>query len=215
MEPFSNQEKPFHALTSLMSSMHHPYSGRTTTLTNRTETLVQAAQRGDESAFYALMQEHQAKLYRIAFAYLSSESDALEAIQETTCRAYMQLRKLKDSRHFGTWLIRILMNYCIDEQKRRKRARTDTPTIADKHASALSAWNPDESAQLRSIMMTALVKELEPRYRQVIQLKYYHDMTITDIARAMGRPVGTIKTWLNKALQCLRLRLEKEGDIDA
>jgi RNA polymerase sigma factor (sigma-70 family) len=176
---------------------------------------VQAAQRGDDSAFYALMQEHQAKLYRIAFAYLGSESDALEAIQETTCRAYIQLRKLKDSRYFGTWLIRILMNYCIDEQKRRKRARTDTPTIADERASAPSAWNPDESARLRSIMMTALVKELEPRYRQVIQLKYYHDMTITDIARAMDRPVGTVKTWLNKALQHLRLRLEKEGDIDA
>lgn len=176
---------------------------------------MQAARRGDDTAFHALMQEHQAKLYRIAVAYLGSEPDALEAIQETTCRAYMQLRKLRDSRYFGTWLIRILMNYCADEQKRRKRTRMGTSTIAEEQATASTAWNPDESARLRSIMITDLVKELEPRYRQVIQLKYYHDMTITDIASAMGRPAGTIKTWLNKALQRLRLRLEKEVDIDA
>ncbi len=184
-------------------------------MTNRTESLVQAAQRGDDTAFYALMQEHQEKLYRIAIAYLGSDPDALEAIQETTCRAYMQLRKLKDSRYFGTWLIRILMNYCADERKRRKRMQTGVPAIADEHAPAPTAWNPDETARLRAIMISELVKELEPRYRQVIQLKYYHDMTITDIASALDRPVGTIKTWLNKALQRLRLRLDKEGDIDA
>jgi RNA polymerase sigma-70 factor (TIGR02954 family) len=184
-------------------------------LENRIETLVLAAQRGDDSAFHALMQEHQGKLYRIAYTYLGSEPDALEAIQETTCRAYMQLSKLKDRRYFGTWLVRILMNYCIDEQRRRKRTRTGIPTIADEDAAAAAAGNPDETSRLRAIMVTAIVKELEPRYRQVIQLKYYHDLTITEIARTMERPEGTIKTWLNKALRGLRQRLEKEDDYHA
>lgn len=83
------------------------------------EGLVLAAKCGDDEAFYALIILHKDKMYRIAYTYMKNETEALEAVQEATCRAYVQLRKLREPSYFGSWLIRILMNYCVDELKRR------------------------------------------------------------------------------------------------
>src|SRR5690606_15433582 len=86
------------------------------------EILAQAAIRGDEAAFVRLMADRKLQLYRIAYAYLRSEADALEAVQEVTCRAWLRIGKLKAPQHAAAWLVRIMIHYCIDELKRRKRS---------------------------------------------------------------------------------------------
>ncbi|UUZ92843.1 hypothetical protein LJK87_47525 [Paenibacillus sp. P25] len=91
------------------------------------EERVRAAQRGDDEAFYALVSEDKERLYRIGYAYLKNETEVLEAIQEVTCRAYMKVRKLKEPKYFHTWLIRILIHYCIDEQKRKRKSAASAP----------------------------------------------------------------------------------------
>ncbi|MFD0670057.1 sigma-70 family RNA polymerase sigma factor [Cohnella sp. GCM10027633] len=169
------------------------------------ELLALAARRGDDEAFYSLIQQHREKMYRIAYTYLKNETDALEAVQEATCRAYMQIRKLKEPGYFGTWLIRIVMNYCTDEVKRR--ARRNAPAVpTEPHATS------GESELLERMLLETEVERLEDNYRKVIQLKYYHDLTITEIARTLEKPEGTIKTWLHKALAGLRQRIGKGGE---
>ncbi|WP_287022724.1 sigma-70 family RNA polymerase sigma factor [Cohnella sp.] len=163
---------------------------------------VLAAQRGDDDALYALISSVRMKLYAIAYAYLRDEADALEAIQEATCRAYVKLKKLKEPRFFHTWLIRILINYCIDEQK-RKRKTLPLPRLPEPLAAELAL---DERMTLR-----IAIDRLAPKYRHVIILKYDQDLTLTEIARLLGKPEGTIKTWLNKALKDLRRLCGREG----
>ncbi|RAP75282.1 sigma-70 family RNA polymerase sigma factor [Paenibacillus montanisoli] len=173
------------------------------------ELLALAAKRGDDAAFYSLITKHKEKMYRIAYTYLRNEADALEAVQEATCRAYVQIRKLKEPGYFGSWLIRILMNYCADEVKRKARRRGDQQQAAaaeEPHATS------GESTLLERVMLESAVEQLDVNYRTVIQLKYYHDLTITEIARTLKKPEGTIKTWLHKALGGLRKRLEKDGE---
>ena len=85
------------------------------------EKLVLEAKKGNDDAFYMLLSEHKTKLYRIAYSYFGNENDSLEAIQEVTYRAYVKLQNLKEPRYFTTWLIRILIHYCIDELKKKKR----------------------------------------------------------------------------------------------
>ncbi|NIK69199.1 sigma-70 family RNA polymerase sigma factor [Paenibacillus sp. BK720] len=173
------------------------------------ELLVAAARRGDDAAFYSLITQHKEKMYRIAYSYLKNETDALEAVQEATCRAYMQIRKLKEPEYFGSWLIRILMNYCADEAKRKTRRAYGQQAVAaalDPHAAN------GESSLLERVMLESAVEQLDANYQKVIQLKYYHDLTITEIARTLQKPEGTIKTWLHKALGGLRQRLGKEGE---
>jgi RNA polymerase sigma factor (sigma-70 family) len=86
-----------------------------------TDALIRAACRGDEEVFTALIEEHKAKLYRIAYAHFKNEQDSLEALQETDYRAFKGIRKFKDPQYFSTWITRILLNYCADELKRRGR----------------------------------------------------------------------------------------------
>jgi RNA polymerase sigma-70 factor (TIGR02954 family) len=168
-----------------------------------TEQLVLAARQGDEEAFFQLVCAEKERLYRIAFAYLRNETESLEALQEMTCRAYAKLSKLKEPRYFNTWLIRILIHYCIDEQKRKRKALplTQLPDpIKDPHAYL------DDKLELEDA-----IEKLDPRYQHVIILKYYQDMTLPDIARLLEKPEGTVKTWLNKALTQLRTQFDSKG----
>ncbi|WP_338134389.1 sigma-70 family RNA polymerase sigma factor [Cohnella candidum] len=131
-----------------------------------TEEWVRAAQRGDPEAFHQLVSMERTKLYSIAFAYLKNEADALEAIQETTCRAFLKLGKLKEPRYFHTWFIRILIHYCMDEQK-RKRKMLPLFQLPETLAADLAL---DEKLRLQMA-----IDKLTPRLRHVIILKYYED----------------------------------------
>lgn len=165
------------------------------------EQMVREARQNDD-AFYALIVSCQDQLYRIAFSYLKSEADALEAIQETTYRAYKNLRKLKNPKYFKTWLIRILINYCIDELKQRKRH----PSLTEDFHGSETNIDPE------ALGLRQAVDKLDDRYRQIVMLKYFEGFTIREIADMLESPEGTIKTWLNRALTALRNDLGKDGE---
>lgn len=167
--------------------------------------LVAASLKGKDEAFAELINNYKLRLYRMAYAYLRNEQDALEAVQETTFRAYAGLKKLKDPQHFGTWVIRILINYCVDEQKRQKKnlaqheARNEISTIG----------TIDES----KVEIYMALERLELRLRKVIFLKYFGDLTTKEIAVVLGYPEGTVKTWLYRGLTSLKRLLQ--GEVDA
>jgi RNA polymerase sigma-70 factor (TIGR02954 family) len=165
------------------------------------EILLAKAQRGDDEAFFLLISSNKEQLYRIAYSYLKSESDALEAIQEVTFRVYKGIKKLKEASYFKTWLIRIMINYCIDEQRKRKRL-----VFTEKEVATTS----EDSTT--NIAMQDAVYKLKANYQKVIVLKYYEDLTVQQIASVLEKPEGTIKTWLHKALKQLKAILEKEGE---
>jgi RNA polymerase sigma-70 factor (ECF subfamily) len=83
--------------------------------------LVEKAIKGNEDAFLELIHSYQEPMYRTAISYLKNEGDALEAVQEVTYRAYRNIKTVKESAYFKTWLIRIMMNYCQDVIKKSKR----------------------------------------------------------------------------------------------
>lgn len=167
--------------------------------------LVLRAQRGDGEALFRLVQADKERLYRIALAYLKNQADAVEAVQEATCRAFGKLRQLKEPEFFYTWLVRILIRYCIDEQK-RKRKSLPLLQVTEQLAQELDL---DTRLQLE-----LAVEKLKPKYRHIIILKYYQDMTLIQIASLLEKPEGTVKTWLHKALGILRAELAQGGECN-
>ncbi|MED1853747.1 sigma-70 family RNA polymerase sigma factor [Brevibacillus borstelensis] len=166
------------------------------------EQLVSSAQQGDDDAFYKLMQTHKEKLYRVAYAFFRNETDALEAMQEVTCRAYLKLPKLKQPAYVSTWLTRIMIHVCVDEQKRKKRS------LASDMGSDAPIRDDTDTTDLRLELEDA-ISRLTGMHRQVIILKYFEDLTIREIAALLDHPEGTIKIWLHKALGALRKDLGK------
>lgn len=170
---------------------------------SRMETnIVKKAIKGDSKAFYSVIEENKEQLYRIAYSYLKNKEDSLEAIQEMTYRAYKNIYKLRQPQFIKTWLIRILINYCVDEQKRRKKVLSLTSNVE-------SSFDKDRAEELT---IEAAVEKLKPKYKKVIVLKYFQDLTISEIASVMKCPEGTIKTRLNRGLSTLRDYLGKDGE---
>ncbi|WP_078545902.1 sigma-70 family RNA polymerase sigma factor [Litchfieldia alkalitelluris] len=160
--------------------------------------LVKKARKGDEHALYSLILGSKEQLYRIAYSYLKSEQDALEAIQEVTYRAFKSIRKLKEDHYFSTWLIRIMINYCNDELRKRKRTIPSSDVGSD-----LSVTQNQDRFELEEA-----IEALESPTKEVLKLKYFEDLKIKEIAEVLDCPEGTVKTWLNKGLRKLRYQLE-------
>ncbi|MCY6369736.1 sigma-70 family RNA polymerase sigma factor [Clostridium ganghwense] len=171
-------------------------------MNNEDFDLVMRAQKGDDDAFYKLICTYKCELYKIAYSYLNNEQDSLDAIQETTYRAYKNISKLRTPQYFKTWLIRILINYCSDELNQNKKLKLI------KHQSNIQNKQYDNS----NIEAVELLDSLKPDYKKIILLKYFHDFTLRDIAQIMKKPEGTVKTWLYKALKQLKNILIEEGE---
>lgn len=154
---------------------------------------------GDEAAFLALLQKHKEDLLRTALAFLKSDHDALEALQEVTVRAYNKIHTVKEPAYAKTWLIRIMINYCQDQLKRQKRIH---------HERAFDSRSTEDVSQLELKEALAALPEKE---QQLIYLKYFQDVKIKDIAKLENIPEGTVKSRLHKTLRSLRAYFEDEG----
>ncbi len=165
------------------------------------ERLVKKAKKGDEQAFYDLMLNVRDPLYRIAFRYFGNENDALDALQEVTYKAYIKMGKLRKANRFKAWIFKIMINHCNDIWNKRKRT-IPVEQIIDNHG---------KHDSYQYIILQDLLTSLDPNLQEVIQLKYFEDWTIKQIASWKRVPEGTVKTWLKRSLIMLKMEWEK-GD---
>ncbi|MDZ5713445.1 sigma-70 family RNA polymerase sigma factor [Jeotgalibacillus haloalkalitolerans] len=163
------------------------------------EKIASDAVSGDEDAFVMLMKAYKTDLYRTAYAYLKNEQDAIEAVQETTYRAYKSIQTLKQPVYAKTWMIRIMINVCQTELKKKKRM---VPHLTEENGIA-----SDDNASF--IETAEALDSLEPEERELVHMKYFQDMTITQVAHALNMPEGTVKTKLYKSLSRLKRWFEK------
>ncbi len=168
------------------------------------EQLAKEAVAGDEQAFLQILKNYKVDLYKTALSYLRNEHEAIEAVQEVTYRAYKNLPKLREPAFFKTWLLRIMINYCNDQLKKKKRVVYDDDL--------LSGHGVEE--RYRDVEMDEALQLLDERSREIITLKYFHGLKIREIAAVFDCPEGTVKTWLHKALKLLREQLEEKGGED-
>ena len=161
-----------------------------------------AACMGDEAAFYQMINSHKRRLYHISYSYLHNEADALEALQEAVCRAWSKRGSLRNPDLFVPWLIRILINCCVDEQKRRRRVvpyeEIDRP-------------DPFVMVSDSKVDLERALERMKPKYRHVLVLRFYEDMTVAEIAKVLDCPVGTVKTRIHQALKLLKRSIEPGG----
>ncbi|WP_042168856.1 sigma-70 family RNA polymerase sigma factor [Paenibacillus gorillae] len=168
-----------------------------------------AAVKGDEDALFRRIEIDKRQLYGIAYSYMRNETDAMEAVQETVCRVWAKRRSLRDPKLFTTWMIRILIRVCMDERKKKRR---EVLSIDSDN----QGWSEDRTKNnlpdvAERIDMEAQIKALPSKYRMVIVLKYYRDLTITEIAELLEKPDGTVRTWLHKGLKLLKNDLTAIG----
>lgn len=169
------------------------------------KALMRLAQSGDTESFLQLMEAQKERLYRIGRAYLKNEEDVLDALQETSFRAYQGITKLKDEALFQTWLTRILLNCCNDEYRKRNKRKW----LSQLNMLGLSQPSFANRVDLKVTLEDA-VRELPTKQKEIIILKYMQQYTLTEIAVILDIPEGTVKTRLHKALEKLRSTMGRE-----
>ncbi len=168
-----------------------------------TNAKIKLAQKGDDDAFYELLSQRKSQLYKTAFAYVKNKEEAMDIVSDTVYKAYISIKKLKDPNLFNTWLTRILINTSLDSIN--KNSRVVSLEENESYDVEIISKDNDEIIDLK-----VAVDRLHGRYKTIVILKFFQDMTLVEIAKILQCPLGTVKTMLYKALGELRLDLKEE-----
>jgi RNA polymerase sigma-70 factor (ECF subfamily) len=168
--------------------------------------------RGDREALGPLMERHQRRVYRIALSYLRDPDDALDAVQETFVKAFLNASRWDGALDAGPWLSRIAVNHAIDRYRRAKRRRaTYSPMEEGDHDThlALEDPSPERKAISRDLgdRIAAALRGLPEKQRAVFVLRHYDEMSLEEIAATLDLRLGTVKSSLHRAILGLRERL--------
>ena len=162
---------------------------------------------GDREAFGEIVHRHQQAVFNAAYHIAGDVHDAEDATQETFIRAYRFFGKFDPDRPLGPWLKRIAVNVCLNRLDRRKPA-----SLLDEDLAPASDPNPGPEAQSvyrdRDQRIRSELVRLPPRYRAVIELRHFQDLSYDEIARELKRPLSDIKSDLFRARKLLAERLK-------
>jgi RNA polymerase sigma-70 factor (ECF subfamily) len=150
---------------------------------------------GDQAAMLSLVEHYQARVFALCFRMLGQRQDAEDVAQETFVRALKSLHRWDAEREFEPWLLAIAGNRCRTALSSRKR-RPAHQQLLEPYPDSTPEEEP--ARRLAEEVRLALA-ELRHEYRQAFVLFHEHQMSYAEIGESLGRPLGTIKTWVHRA----------------
>ena len=172
--------------------------------------LVQQATRGDQKAYAELMGRYRDAIYYMLLKMVNNSSDAEDLTIEAFGKAFKNIQQYTPNYAFSTWLFKIATNNCIDFIRKRKATTVsldqndDDP---DKASPDIQAPNLDPEEEMIKLqkqkMMREIVSKLKPRYRKLIELRYFKEYSYEEIADELELPIGTVKAQLFRARELL------------
>ena len=171
-------------------------------------SLVRGCLRGDAEAVRRLVGRFQSDVYGLCVRLLHHRHDAEDVAQEVFLRVFRSLEGWDSSRPLKPWIMGIAVNRC----RTWLAQRTRRPELVDYLQDVAIARAPDDSTELLTEIHAALA-DLRIEYRTVFVLFHEQGHPYEDIAQALKRPVGTIKTWLHRARLEILDRLRRRGMV--
>lgn len=153
--------------------------------------------------FTEIVRLHQSMVFSIAQHFLADRSAAEELAQDVFLQLHASLPTLKSKDHVKFWLRRVTAHRCIDYQRRRRVSQISLEDAPEPVASTHSA-DPFLERRVRQLIAT-----LPEKPRMVVILRYQEDMSPEDIAEALGMPLATVKSHLQRSLAMLREKMTR------
>lgn len=169
-------------------------------------SLVRDAAAGDRLAFARLLDGDTPAAYRAALSILRSPEEARDVVQEAAIQAWQQLPRLREPNAWPVWFRRITVRLALDERRHARHTR-EIPLAPDLDRAADPTSAVDDGVSLLDPF-----GRLSSADRALLALRYQLDLSVPDVAHAMGIPAGTVKSRLSRAMARLRQEL---GDDDA
>ncbi len=182
--------------------------------------LIQSAlESGDQKAYAELLNRYRESVYFTMLKMCNNKDDAEDLTIEAFGRAFKRLEQYTPTYAFSTWLFKIATNNAIDFLRNKKKTNAlslDTKIENDegqefsKNIKA-SAPDPEESIikKQKFEQLNIVVEKLKPRYKELVKMRYYEELSYEEIAEKLDLPVGTVKAQLFRARDFLYQILKK------
>ena len=168
--------------------------------------LVLKAKEGSQKAFADLMQRYKDSIYFMSLKMVNNKEDAMDITVETFAKAFEKLDKYQPEYAFSTWLFMVATNNCIDFLRKKKLNTVSIDNMMDEDDDRpmqikADTLNPEESSikKQQSEELKLLVESLPPRYRNLLTLRYFDELSYEEIAQQLDLPLGTVKAQLFRA----------------
>ena len=180
---------------------------------NQTTELVQAVRAGNDLAFARLVRLFERRIYNLALNYLKQEEEAKDVTQDIFVAVYKSLHQLKDDSKFTPWLYQLAINHCRNHYQKLKRTGFFTSLSVDDPDTPLnlvSSSSPHKDLEKQELirLVQEAIAGMPENEKEILILRDIQDLSYDDISEALGLPIGTVKSKLNRARIALKNRLK-------
>ncbi|MBL0257588.1 MAG: sigma-70 family RNA polymerase sigma factor [Bacteroidetes bacterium] len=176
--------------------------------------LVQLAVKGDQKAYAELMSRYKDSIYFMLLKMVNNRDDADDLTIEAFGKAFKNLHQYTPDFAFSTWLFKIATNNCIDFIRRKRKYTFSIDKNMENDSGQEMQFeikspmlDPEEKMikKQKAILMRDVVEKLKPRYKRLVELRYFQERSYEEIADELKLPLGTVKAQLFRARNfCIR-----------
>ena len=174
--------------------------------------VTQAVTNGDQKAYAELMSRYKDSIYFMLLKMVNNRDDADDLTIEAFGKAFKNLHQYTPDYAFSTWLFKIATNNCIDfiRRKRKMTFSIDKGFENDEGQETTlelksGTLDPEENMikKQKAVLMRDIVEKLKPRYKRLVELRYFQERSYEEIATELQLPLGTVKAQLFRAREFL------------
>ncbi len=173
--------------------------------------LIREAKEGNQMAFKKLFDAYWSDVFKYQKSLINNINEAEDIAIETFAKAFEKIHTFDQRYSFKNWLLRISKNVYID-RSRQKESKKKTTDLESYHGDLLVMNEPDEEDYLILEQKLNAVKEamktLKPKYREILELRYFKDMPYKQIAEETGESISNVKIRLMRAKKLLAEKLK-------
>lgn len=183
--------------------------------------LVVKARKGNQKAYAELLERYRDSIYFMLLKMVNNPSDAEDLTIEAFGKAFRNIEQYTPNYAFSTWLFKIATNNCIDfiRKKRGNMVSLDQTIDEDdalSHSDSIRSDSLDPEMSLikeqKVKVLREIVATLKPRYRKLVELRYFDELSYEEISIELGLPIGTVKAQLFRARELLYNILQKASE---
>lgn len=181
---------------------------------NDIQELIEKAKNKDQKAFNALLNNYWSDIFRFQLSKSDDEDEAEDITIKTFSKAFDKIHLYNDRYNFKTWLISISKNIFLDHIRKQ---RTNVISINKKESEAYKIFDETPTAEDQLIIEQNLaqllnfIKQLKPHYQEIINLRYFREMSYKEMADTLNEPMSNIKVKLLRAKKLLADIIKKSS----
>jgi RNA polymerase sigma factor (sigma-70 family) len=183
--------------------------------------LVQLAVKGDQKSYAELMSRYKDSIYFMLLKMVNNRDDADDLTIEAFGKAFKNLHQYTPDFAFSTWLFKIATNNCIDFIRRKRKFTFSIDKNMENDSGQemqfeIKSPMPDPEEKMirkqKAILMRDVVEKLKPRYKRLVELRYFQERSYEEIADELKLPLGTVKAQLFRAREFLYQILKNQEE---